>query len=109
MSEALNNDYNCRSIDDMVYFSFDTPSPNHIKIDIDGQEWAVIQGMKKVLRNQQLKSVLVEVNRDRPEIYSAFLDSGFTMNNWFNKRPHHSRVRRAKEGIDAENIIFTRD
>jgi FkbM family methyltransferase len=82
--------------------------PNYIKIDIDGQEWKVVQGMKKTLKNPELKSVLIEINENRDEIISTFLNNGFTTDNPFNKMENHSRVRRAREGIKAENIIFTR-
>jgi hypothetical protein len=34
--------------------------------------------------------------------------AGFTTDNRFNSMTPHSRERRAKEGIDAENIVFTR-
>jgi len=37
------------------------PSPDHIKIDVDGLEWRVIKGAQQTLRNG-VKSVLVEVN-----------------------------------------------
>jgi len=36
--------------------------PNHIKIDVDGYELEVIQGMKKILNNNNLHSVLIEIN-----------------------------------------------
>ena len=84
------------------------PTPNHIKIDIDGQEWKVMQGMTETLKNKNLKSVLIEINENKIEIFKAFYDAGFTSDNRFNFLENHSRVRRAKEGIKAENIIFTR-
>ena len=102
----------CRSIDDMVYFYFDFPFPTHAKIDIDGQEIKVIQGMKKILREQTLKSVLVEIDLvedNKKDILTIFYDNGFTTDNDFNKMQNHSRVRRAKEGINVENIVFTRN
>ena len=83
-------------------------TPNHIKIDIDGQELKVVQGMAETLRNKNLKSVLIEINDHEIEIFKAFYDAGFTSDNRFNFLENHSRVRREKEGIKAENIIFTR-
>ncbi len=84
-------------------------SPNYVKIDIDGLEFQVVCGMLKTLRNNDLKSVLIEIN-DYPKdtILKIFDAYGFTTNNRFNKLKNHSRVRRAKEGIKVENIIFTR-
>jgi FkbM family methyltransferase len=98
----------CYSIDDLINYSFDFPDPNHIKIDIDGQEWKVIQGMMETLKTSKLKSVLVEINQDRAEIISAFIDNCFTVKNPFNFMANHSDKRRQKEGIKAENVIFTR-
>ncbi len=93
----------CRPIDGMTL-----GVPHHIKIDIDGQEIEVIRGMKKTLNNKRLRSVLVEIDNDRDEIMRAFLDNGFTTDNPFNKMKNHSRLRRAREGINVENMIFTR-
>jgi len=82
--------------------------PNYLKIDVDGQEWEVIQGMAKILENIHLRSVLVEINNNRQEIFNAFWAAGFTNENLFNTMRNHSRVRRAEEGIKAENVVFTR-
>jgi FkbM family methyltransferase len=38
------------------------PTPNHIKIDVDGLEHKVLHGCRNVLSAPQLKSVLVEIN-----------------------------------------------
>jgi FkbM family methyltransferase len=38
------------------------PTPNHIKIDVDGLEHKVLAGSPKVLADRRLKSVLVEIN-----------------------------------------------
>jgi len=79
----------------------------YVKIDIDGQELEVINGMKNTLPH--IKSILVEVSSESKDEITAILTSaGFTTTNRFNAMAPHSRERRAKEGIDAENIIFTR-
>ena len=41
--------------------------PNYIKIDVDGNELNVIQGMKKILQNEHLLSILVEINPEFEE------------------------------------------
>jgi len=82
-------------------------SPNYVKIDIDGQELQVILGMRKTLPD--IKSILVEVSKEsKKDIMEILVFSGFTTDNRFNTMTPHSRERRAKEKIDAENIIFTR-
>lgn len=99
----------CWSLDDFIIHGFYSPNPNHIKIDIDGQELKIIQGMRYTLTSTTLKSVLIEVDTDKDEIVRIFLGAGFTMDNVFNRMKNHSRVRRAKEGINVENIVFTRN
>jgi FkbM family methyltransferase len=81
---------------------------NHIKIDTDGNEYDIIKGGKDTLASKDLRSVLIEVNDHKEEIIEIFKQNGFTTDNIFNTMTPHSRERRAKEGITAENIIFTR-
>ena len=38
------------------------PFPNHIKIDVDGNEDFVIEGMKRLLTSKAIKSVAIELN-----------------------------------------------
>ena len=82
--------------------------PTHIKIDIDGQELQVIEGALKTIYDEECQSVLVEINKDGDKIRSLFKAMGYTEDNRFNKMKNHSRVRREKERINAENVIFAR-
>ena len=83
------------------------PIPTHVKIDIDGQELEVVKGMRNVM--SQIKSLLIEVSKESwYPIIEIMTCAGFTAENRFNSMTPHSRERRAAEGIDAENIIFTR-
>lgn len=54
------------SIDDFID-RFAPPFPNHIKVDVDGNENRIIQGGAKTLSDTRLKSLLVELNTDRTE------------------------------------------
>tara|TARA_X000000368_G_C22967210_1_gene683736 strand:- start:103 stop:906 length:804 start_codon:yes stop_codon:yes gene_type:complete len=54
------------TIDDL-WNRFNLPIPNYIKIDVDGIELKIINGAIKTLKNQDLKSVLVEINPKRNE------------------------------------------
>lgn len=83
--------------------------PNYIKIDVDGQEDKIIEGMAATLTNKALKGILVEVNNRRNFIINRIVKSGFTALNHFNFMKDHSRVRRKREGIKAENIVFVRE
>ena len=97
---------------DVFMASIDYPvflPPNYIKIDIDGQELNVMWGMIGALQSEELKSCLTEVTpENKDSIISLFEAAGFTINNHFNRMTPHSRERRQREGITAENIIFTR-
>ncbi len=76
----------------------------HIKIDVDGQEDKILS----CLDPEKVGSLLVEFNSDYSEFSSKMERYGFTTDNPFNKIENHSRVRRAREGIKVENVIFTR-
>ncbi len=84
--------------------------PTHIKIDVDGQEERIFPGLLPLFGTTNLKTMLIEFNErtDRKWI-EQFKTFGFTDDNLFNKVKPHSRERRLKEGIKAENIIFTRE
>jgi FkbM family methyltransferase len=43
------------------------PVPNHIKIDVDGLEHRVVEGMIETLGQPALKTVLMEINFDNPK------------------------------------------
>ena len=81
--------------------------PDHVKIDIDGQELEVVKGMKRTLHD--VKSILIEVSTaSKGPVMDILTEAGLNAVNRFNGMSPHSRERRAAEGIDAENIIFTR-
>jgi len=41
--------------------------PNHLKIDVDGFEWKVVKGAQDILRSEELKTILLEVDFALPE------------------------------------------
>jgi FkbM family methyltransferase len=60
----------------MVSFSLDDlaghlPAPTHIKIDVDGIELPILLGGPKLLKNSNLRSVIVELDPDRPELLAT--------------------------------------
>lgn len=50
-------------LDDFIQ-QFHLPFPNHIKVDVDGPEYQVLKGAGEVLSRHELRTVLVEVNRE---------------------------------------------
>ena len=38
--------------------------PNYVKIDVDGNEDLIVEGMKNILKHKNLKSILIEINKE---------------------------------------------
>jgi FkbM family methyltransferase len=96
-----------KTIDYLVHVFPGYPAPDYLKIDIDGQEYSVLLGGFNTLST--VRSVLVEVSKKTKEmVLETMRIKGFSLDDLFNKMTPHSRERRAREGIDAENIVFTR-
>lgn len=89
------------SVDDFVESS--GFFPNHIKIDIDGNEFLVLQGAKKVLNHPQCKSVLVEMYENHPEFKGCI--QILTENNFVLSEKSQSPIQNGK-AFQAENYIF---
>jgi FkbM family methyltransferase len=54
------------TVDDFID-KFGQPFPNHIKIDVDGNEPRIIAGMKRTLADARLKSIAIELDLERRE------------------------------------------
>jgi len=85
--------------DDLIRF-FKIPSPNIIKIDVDGFEIEVLDGMKRVLYDSSLRSVIIEVEKHNTEdsVVKIMEDAKF-------KKISDSRN---KENPTTFNVIFHR-
>ena len=77
--------------------------PNYIKIDVDGIEWRILQGGIATLASVDVKSVLVEVNKDQKEIEAFMSDLHFTSFNRFNGPDINRRANQKQK-----NIIYLR-
>jgi len=56
--------------------------PRHLKIDVDGNEYLILKGAIKTLKNQSLKSILIELGEDLDsykESISIIEQSGFKL------------------------------
>ena len=70
------------SVDDFIH-QFDPPFPTHIKIDVDGIEDKIVKGSMNTLTDKRLKSVLIELDTERPqyceEVSALFEHAGFKL------------------------------
>ena len=89
------------SIDNFVKL-FDPPLPNHIKIDVDSTELQILEGAQELLKNEGVKSILVE----------AYLGPGYSDANEIKiKRLLEKfgfKASFCKDNLESENIIFVR-
>jgi FkbM family methyltransferase len=84
--------------------------PTHLKIDVDGIEYKIIEGARQTLDNPRLRSVLIELNEKSPhdaEVPGILARHGFRLVNrrsvWDTK-PDTTR----KADMPAYNAIFER-
>lgn len=82
------------SLDDFVGMT--GVAPTHVKIDVDGPELGIVQGMRKLLDGSGLRSLMIEINSDESgrQIRDILAAAGFA------ERPHAHRNR--------HNVIFER-
>jgi len=74
------------SLDSLVYeFNFEVP--NYIKIDVDGNELLVLKGAKKLLKDEKLREIYIEIDDEiysNNEIESLMSDYDFEIESTFN-------------------------
>lgn len=81
----LNDNFTPLAIQPILSLSLDKLSdlmnlvPSAIKIDVDGIELEIINGMKKVLKNPKLKTILIEVNKNENLIKEILFENGFKL------------------------------
>jgi FkbM family methyltransferase len=51
--------------------------PTHIKIDVDGSEFDVLEGAKKIISSQVIKEIFIEVDKSKTEIIEMLDYYGF--------------------------------
>ncbi|WP_165785175.1 FkbM family methyltransferase [Aliarcobacter cryaerophilus] len=81
---------------------YSLPAPEHIKIDVDGAEMAVIKGAINTLKNKTLKSIFIELednNKYTIEIINIIKKSGFI----------ESKKVQVQNYEGLNNYIFTRN
>ena len=95
---------------DFLIEAMDFPSPNYIKIDVDGHEAAILSGALNLLKKDSLRSVLVEFNHQEQleEWKPIFERAGLRIDTTFDSMEGHSSLRRAQKGSSMRNVIFSR-
>lgn len=93
----------CFSIDSLIN-QFSIPSPNHIKLDVDGIEFEILKGGDRTLSNKNLKSVLVETQNEneREMIAKYFQEKNLFLTGKYNTDPTQ------RQTDNPYNCIFTR-
>jgi len=46
---------------------FALPVPNHLKIDVDGTEYKILRGAEELLKQPELRSILIEINEEHED------------------------------------------
>lgn len=89
-------------IDKFVALSGEEYFPNYIKIDVDGLEEKIIEGMKGIVNDSRLQSVLIEITD-----ISAQKESVNTIRDFFLERGFNLKLKEATSST-AANYIFIR-
>ena len=93
---------------DRIVGSESVPFPTHIKIDVDGIEHKVIQGANKTLKDDRIRSILVELNTNLPihnKIIKSLESRGFRL--W--REMLDVSIRRKGDFKGVGNHIFQRN
>ena len=80
---------------DTFFEIYNLEIPNYIKIDVDGIEMDVLQGMTNILKSSNLKSIMVEANSERmeQELHLFMLKYGFKIFQIQNKNWKTAKTR----------------
>lgn len=99
----------CVSVDRLIQ-QFGFPVPNYVKIDVDGHESDILNGMTSVLRSESFRSLLVEFNSQDQFMYwkERLAAAGLALDHGLDDVPNHSGVRRQSKGSVTRNYIFSR-
>jgi FkbM family methyltransferase len=95
---------------DSLVEKYGFPKPNFIKIDVDGREKDIIDGMSNLLKSKELRSILIEFNSREEEklLEVVFEKNSFEADPLFNELLEHSSKRRQEKNSTAVNMVFTK-
>ena len=95
------------SLDDFTNM-FNISYPFNIKIDVDGLEKEIIEGLENNLKDKKVNSLLVELDFDdnAKDIINYLNSLGYVEDKNFTNLRNHSDVRRKKQNSMISNKIF---
>jgi len=74
------------------------PAADLVKIDVEGAEFLVLEGMRESLASQRVSNILVELHdRDRKEELEAILNRNFSQVLWVDPQHLYGHMARARE------------
>ena len=87
-------------LDDFVQ-RLGTPSPNYIKLDVDGNEEKIIRGGRRTFSDPAMKSLMIEINENNRALAELIESCGLHLTH---------RTRAAMQGAhsDTYNAVFSR-
>jgi len=76
--------------------------PTHIKIDVDGNELLILQGMVETLRNKHIKSLQIELGPNKQQATNILSNYGYHI---MSENFTHSGKIKLDNGADPDTII----
>ncbi len=89
------------TIDELIS-TYNIPLPNHIKMDVDGIELSILKGAEKTLKNDEVKSIILEFNEtagEDNEIMKFLNECGFAVHS-------KSAPKKFSPTMSMSNCIF---
>ena len=65
--------------------------PTHLKIDVNGAEFSVLKGAEKILGNETLTDIFIEIDHENDGIFGFLEARGFSVS-WRHDKPQNADV-----------------
>ena len=82
--------------------------PNYIKIDIDGLEHHILEGGNEILKNPNIKSILIEINENYEDQFKKVFSLMKSNNFKFIKKKQSDLIHISTKFKNSYNYIFSR-
>jgi hypothetical protein len=91
---------------DTLVNQYELPFPNHIKIDVDGNEHKIIEGMGDILLDPRLRTIAIEIHMNL-EIHRELIN--IIESNEFVRLTGVEYTNKELTESNTPNIFFTRN